>query len=154
MNVSTRRERGTAAIEMTVVLTLGMTVLATIVLFGRFTWHLIAMEKSVYNAARIIVALPIEQVSGSGATARTILAGNGLVAAAARSSGTDIVPEEGTVDVECNNGPCGTVNVTEVSVFARTTFTDTLFSNEYTFGLLPIGEGTDLVFETGLDYVP
>jgi hypothetical protein len=154
MNVPRVRERGTAAIEMTVALTLGMTILATIVLFGRFTWHLIAMEKSVYNAARIIVALPIDQVSGTGAATRTTTLGSELVLAAARSAGTDIVPENDTVGTSCNGAPCGTVNLTRVAVITRTTFTDTVFSNEYTFGLLPIGEGTDLVFETELDYVP
>ena len=152
MNVSRTRERGTAAIEMTVVLTLGMTVLATIVLFGRFTWHLIAMEKSVYNAARIIVALPIEQVSGTAAITRMPALGNDLVLATARSAGTDIVPEEGAVGVVCNGFNCGTVNLTRVSVNVRTTFTDTVFSNEDTFGLLPSGEEADLVFETELDY--
>lgn len=154
MNVSRIRERGTAAIEMTVVLTLGVTLLATIVLFGRFTWHLIAMEKSVYNAARIVVGMPIEQVSGTGAGTRATTLGNALVLAAASSAGTDIVPEEGTVTVLCNGLSCGSVNLVQVTVSTRTTFTDTIFSNEYTFGLLPIGEGTDLVFETGLDYAP
>jgi Flp pilus assembly protein TadG len=152
MNDARFRERGVAAIEMTVVLSLGMVILATIVLFGRFTWHLIAMEKSVYNAARIIVALPIEQVSGTGAFARMPAVGNDLVLAAARSSGTDIVPEDGAVTVLCNGSACGTVNLTRVTVNMRTTFTDTVFGDAYTFGLLPIGEGTDLVFETGLDY--
>jgi Flp pilus assembly protein TadG len=151
MNVSRVRERGTAAIEMTVVLTLGMTMLATIVLFGRFTWHLIAMEKGVYNAARIIVALPIEQVSGS-AMASAKAAAKVQLRATALSSSTDIVPDIDSIDVLCNSGACGTVNLTRVAVTTSTTFTDTIFGNEYTFSLLPIGEGTDLVFETGLDY--
>ncbi len=153
MNVSRYRERGTAAIELAVVLSLGMLVLATIVLFGRFTWHLIAMEKSVYNAARMIAALPIEQVSGTGATTRMRDAGSALVDTAARSSGIDIVPGD-AVDVQCNSGPCGLTNLIRIKVTARTEFADTIFNDGYTFDLLGLREGAALDFDSELDYVP
>ncbi|GGX90636.1 TadE/TadG family type IV pilus assembly protein [Pseudoduganella dura] len=153
MNVSRYRERGTAAIELAVVMSLGMLVLATIVLFGRFTWHLIAMEKSVYNAARIIAARPIEQVSGTGAATRMREAGSALVNTAARSSGIDIVPGD-TVEARCNNGACGITNLTQVTVTARTEFADTIFNDGYTFDLLGLREGAALDFDSELDYVP
>lgn len=150
MSIARRWQRGTAAIELMLVVSLGMAIMAAIVLFGRFTWHVIAMEKSVYNAARITVALPIEKLSGEGAV-EAEAAGRSLVRTAAVSSGVDIVPSARVVGVFCDGNICDPAGITRVAVATSITFTDTVFGNSYTADLLPIGEGV-LRFETELDY--
>ncbi|TWI63051.1 hypothetical protein IP91_03891 [Pseudoduganella lurida] len=146
-----QRQRGTAAIEMVIVLLFAFVLLNGLVLFGRLTWHLTALQKSVDSTVRIVSALPVERLSGTGAAASMRLFGDASVRAALRSAGTDLEPPPETITVKCNDNACFTLAVNKVDVTAALIFEDTLFGDPdgyLTGGIL------EIVLSSSLNYVP
>lgn len=138
MKHSWQAERGVVAVEMSIVLLLGVVLLAAVVLMGRLTWHVVAMQKAVSSAGRIVGSLSLETLTTENVDGDiTGLAAN-HIRAATRSAGLDIQPSEIEVDcVTTGAGGCGRTSVTHVSISAYMRFRDTIFSPELTGQIFP-----------------
>jgi hypothetical protein len=137
MNAHRYRERGTAAIEMVLVLGGGIVLLAGTVLFGRMTIHTIAMEKAIGSTARIIAALPRPMLTGANARQELPALGGAMVRDMAVAAGLDLAPPADSVSVVCDEGFCGPgLNVTTIAVGTNIVFTDTVFG-AYTATFMP-----------------
>lgn len=141
------RERGIAALEMVVVLLLGVLLLAGLVLFGRLTMHMIVMEKAVGSTARIMATLPRKTLTAGDAYVRLPLVGGQMVYDMAVSAGLDTVPSRAQVAVLCDELYCGPgVSPTLVSVGASIRFKDPVFPG-FTSELLPVAGSLSLTFK-------
>jgi Flp pilus assembly protein TadG len=137
MNAHRYRERGTAAIEMVLVLGFGIVLLAGTVLFGRLTMHMIAMEKAVGGTARIIAALPRPMLVADGAQNALPALGGAIVHDMAVSAGLDLAPRVSSVSVTCDEGFCGLGSAaTSITIGTNVVFTDTVFG-AYTATFMP-----------------
>lgn len=154
MNRPRHRTRGTAAIEMVLVLLLGTGALASLVLLGRMTWHAIAMQKAVASTGRIVSTLPRETLNTSGIADVIDPFIQTEVRAATLSAGLDTRPSLSSIESSCAAGGwnCGDMPVTQVQVRAAIRFNDTVFGNGFT-GLLP-ESGLFFVAEYWQTYVP
>jgi hypothetical protein len=123
------RERGIAAMEMTVVAGLSIIVLAMIVLAGRFTWHAIVMTKSVANASRIVATLPRTTIAGEMDTLLSFTAAT--IKDTTRSAGLDLQPRNDGFSVMCGSSTCTDRSFDAVSVSAQLSFRDTIFGSAY-----------------------
>ncbi|QGZ40635.1 hypothetical protein IP92_03520 [Pseudoduganella flava] len=143
-----RREQGTAAIEMVLVLVFGMVLLAGMVLFGRLTMHMIALEKAIGNTTRIVATLPRPMLTAENADLTMPALGARLVRDATLSAGLDIQPRASSIGVLCEEMYCGTgVATTMVSVSTNISFTDTVFRNAYTATIMPASGSLPLSFK-------
>lgn len=136
MKAGWKRERGVAAVEMTVVLFLGFMLLVAVVLLGRLTWHAIAMQKAVSNVGRIVSAMPVETLTTYGVAAPLQTLAVAQIQTAARSAGLDTRPSASMTAVQCAGLPCGDMQVGTLRVSASIRFHDTIFGNDVS-GLLP-----------------
>lgn len=153
MKNSWQAERGVAAIEMTIVLTLGIFVLAAVTLVGRLTWHAIAMQKAVSSAGRIVSALPFETLTIGSAAMPLFTLVNDHVRATTISAGLDLQPD--WVVVNCMAGlpgGCGRAAATQVGVGATVRFRDSIFDASAT-GLSDLTD-LDLPLTYYQTYVP
>ena len=152
MKARWKRERGVAAIEMTVVLFLGFALLVAVVLLGRLTWHAIAMQKAVSNVGRIVTAMPFETLTTYGVTTSLHTLASTHVLTATRSAGLDTLPLSDMIAVQCDGLPCGDTQVGVLRVAASIRFHDTIFGNDVS-GLLP-EQGLTVNPRYSQNYVP
>jgi hypothetical protein len=131
------RQRGTALIEIVPVLLFSVSLLAAIVLFGRMTWHWIALEKSIGSTVRILSALPRETLLGTRAEIDIPDRTTKLILSMTGSAGIDTPPTRASLSVLCSGFTCGPGGATTVSVSTRLNFTDTVFDNAYTILFMP-----------------
>lgn len=148
-------ERGVVAIEMSIVLVLGIFLLASVLVLGRLTWHAIVMQKAISSAGRIVGALPFETITTSGVSGAINAIAASHVDAATQSAGLDIQPDPDLTMVDCvdaGRGGCGRTIVTFIAASSYLRFSDTIFGNSMT-GLLPEA-GLDLDVTYFQTYVP
>lgn len=126
-------ERGVVAIEMAIVLTLGIFMLAAVILIGRLTWHAIAVQKAVSSAGRIVAALPYETLTLGGVNPVLGTLASDLVHGTTATAGLDIQPD--WIVVHCIDsivGGCGRQDVNVIRIGASLRFTDTVFGASVT----------------------
>ncbi len=153
MNGPRRRQRGIAAIEMAGVLGMGTFLVAATLLFGRFTWHAIVVEKAVQNAARAIAALPAEVINGPDADVVLNALARQRVLDTTGAAGLDIQPRASAIEVECDTYACGSEQPTMISVEATIRFTDPVFGADFMIALLR-AEPLAVTARATLNYVP
>jgi hypothetical protein len=129
MNRQLHRERGTAAMEMTVVAMLSIVILAMIVLVGRLTWHAIALTKGVANTNRIVATLPRTTLVGGVTTLKAFA--QDTLSEATGSAGIDIQPDSESLRVSCGLDECVDASFNSVQVIARIYFRDTVFDSDF-----------------------
>lgn len=138
-------ERGTAAMEMTVVLFFTVILLGIIVLFGRLTWHATALAKGVSSTTRILATLPRMTLVDSDAV-ETIVRQE--VRNTTLSAGLDLQPLRSNIDANCGTEVCRERNFDSVSLIASITFHDTIFGSD----LFPISYAELFGEEVTIDF--
>lgn len=129
MSRQLHRERGTAAMEMTVVTMLSIVILAMIVLAGRLTWHAVALTKGVANTNRIVATLPRATLVGGPDALKAFT--QDTLYDATESAGIDMQPDSQFIAVSCGLDPCGDDAFNAIRFSARIYFRDTIFDSDF-----------------------
>lgn len=124
----TQKQRGTALMEMALVLWAGTILLACVLLLGRLTWHAIALQKAVASTGRFLSTLPVETLrSPDVSIALNQLAGT-RVREATLAAGLDAPAFVGDTNVRCTEEwGCGSFVPTEMQVGTTLVFRDPIF---------------------------
>lgn len=124
-----RRQRGSAAVELALILMLLFGLLTVPLLFGRVFMHYSMAQKAAHDAARFLASVPQRDIRWARLDGREIGA-----AALARSIAHDMLGEANTgmavptVDVYCDGDTCiGDVTPTKVQVVVRMRIYDGMF---------------------------
>jgi Flp pilus assembly protein TadG len=113
---SCRRQRGALIVEMALVMTVLLLIVAGIVEFGRIFWYYNALDKATRNAARYMSAVSKLDMGNSAQTAIAVAAAQNLVVTAVNSTNVSPVLATANVAVNCDGGGCSGTVPTNVSV--------------------------------------
>lgn len=97
-----RAQRGAAAIELAIVMTLIMLLTAGIVEFGRAFWYYNALDKATRDAARYLSAIPAADMTDSAQAATAIATAKDLVVAAVGGASVSPALTTANVAVTCD----------------------------------------------------
>ncbi|MBJ7309511.1 TadE/TadG family type IV pilus assembly protein [Rugamonas sp. CCM 8940] len=113
-----RPQRGIAAVELALVLAMGLAVVPTVVVLGRALHAYTVMQKAVHDAARYLSAVPAAEMATQSSAFAAVALAQSMVVQAAASSPVSPPLVTPLVAVTCDGVPCGSAvpAVIQVSV--------------------------------------
>jgi Flp pilus assembly protein TadG len=142
-----RLQRGVAAVELALILALGLFLVPSVAVLGRAFWTYTALQKGTHDAARYMASVSvIDMTTPSKALAAANVARQMVVQAAAAANVRPALPAD-LVTVLCNGVNCGsTIPPTLIRVYAeRPVFDELNSATESLFGADTVVSGDAVV---------
>lgn len=113
---SQKREAGTAAVELTIILVMTLAIIPFVFFFGRVLWHYNVLRQASYDAARYVASAGMTTMAGSSAT--VVATARTMVEDAAARAGLEPLTYVSVVCYPlftCSGAVGGTINVSVIS---------------------------------------
>lgn len=106
-------QRGVAAIEMALILTVSMALFPFVLWFGRIFYEYNVMLKATDEASRYLASLSQMEVTTAATWLQASATATKMISTAAAGAGLSAVPD--LIQIGCHPGACGTPNVPPTS---------------------------------------